>query len=48
MKYLEVYGVKGLENKKFQKSFKDEKSFYKWFEKHEDEVVILGTREIEE
>ncbi len=46
MKTIEAYGVKGLGNKSWRKSFKNRATLVEWAEKNDAE--IYGTRKTDE
>lgn len=39
---IEVYGVRGMKSKHFQKTFKNQAAFEKWMEKNGGDVEIYG------
>jgi SAM-dependent methyltransferase len=43
---IEAYGVHGENNKKWRKTFKSQAAFEKWLDAHQDDVEVLGTREV--
>jgi hypothetical protein len=43
---VEAYGVRGENNKKWRKTFKSQAAFEKWLDAHQDNVEVLGTREV--
>jgi hypothetical protein len=44
---LEAYGMKGLKNIPWKKTFSSQEAFEKWLEKNEGNVEVLGTRNLE-
>ena len=43
---IEAYGVKGMNNKQWRKTFKSQAAFEAWLDKNEGDVEVYGTREI--
>lgn len=43
---IEAYGVRGANSKKWRKTFKSQAAFEKWLDANQDDVEVLGTREI--
>lgn len=42
---IEAYGIKGLSNKPWRKTFKSQAAFEAWLEKNAGDVEVHGIRE---
>jgi hypothetical protein len=47
-KKIEAHGVHGMKSKPWRKVFKNQAAFQAWLEKHDGDVEVHGTREVEE
>jgi hypothetical protein len=43
---IEAYGIKGMKSTPWRKRFKSHEAFEKWLDNTEDDVEVLGTREV--
>jgi len=43
---VEAYGVRGMNSKKWRKTFKSQEAFERWLDANEGDVEVLGTREV--
>jgi hypothetical protein len=43
---IEAYGIKGMKSTPWRKRFKSQAAFEKWLDNTEDDVEVLGTREV--